>query len=391
MFRNKNLVVISLIAVVNALGYGIIIPILYSYSRSFGLTDFQNGLLFSTFSIFQFISTPIIGRLSDKYGRRPLLIISLIGTVISFVLMAIAKNPFWLFASRIIDGATAGNISVASAVISDTTKPKERARGFGMIGAAFGFGFVFGPAISGLTYGVHHTLPFLIAAVIAFASLVLTVVFLPETNKFSEEVLDKKFLDLKLLVKSLFDKKVGVTLFVSLLYSFAFAVLIFAFQPYGIKVLNMDIAVLSGVFTAIGIVGVVSQAFIIPFVSKRLGDKNALTVSLLGSGLMFLAMALAKVELIYIILTVGMAFFNSFVAPLIQTLLSKEMDEASQGSILGLNAAYVGLGSIFGPIAGGAVATFNLTMPFVLIVGVVAICYLLSLRIKVTAHPEHAF
>jgi MFS family permease len=391
MFRNKNLVVISFIAVVNALGYGIIIPILYSYSRSFGLTDFQNGLLFSTFSIFQFISTPIIGRLSDKYGRRPLLIISLIGTVISFVLMAIAKNPFWLFASRIIDGATAGNISVASAVISDTTKPKERARGFGMIGAAFGFGFVFGPAISGLTYDVHPALPFLIAAVIAFASLVLTVVFLPETNKFSEEVLDKKFLDLKLLVKSLFDKKVGVTLFVSLLYSFAFAVLIFAFQPYGIKVLNMDIAVLSGVFTAIGIVGVVSQAFIIPFVSKRLGDKNALTVSLLGSGLMFLAMALAKVELIYIILTVGMAFFNSFVAPLIQTLLSKEMDEASQGSILGLNAAYVGLGSIFGPIAGGAVATFNLTMPFVLIVGVVAICYLLSLRIKVTAHPEHAF
>ena len=105
---NRNLVVIGMVAVVNALGYGIIFPILYSYTQRFGLSDFGNGLLFASFSICQFISTPIIGRLSDKYGRKPLLLISLAGTVLSFGLMAIANSVVWLFIARMLDGITAG-------------------------------------------------------------------------------------------------------------------------------------------------------------------------------------------------------------------------------------------------------------------------------------------
>src|SRR5438034_3468218 len=117
---NKSLFVIAVIAVVNALGYGIIIPILYSYSHKFGLSDFQNGLLFATFSLCQFISTPVIGRLSDKYGRKPLLILSISGTALSFLLMAFAPSAIFLFIARALDGITAGNIPVASAVITDT-------------------------------------------------------------------------------------------------------------------------------------------------------------------------------------------------------------------------------------------------------------------------------
>src|SRR3989338_9776549 len=109
LMQNRNLLIIALIAVVNALGYGIIIPVLYTYSLKYGLTDFQNGLLFSVFSICQFLATPIIGRLSDKYGRRPLLLISLLGTCLSFVMMAVAKNLWWLFLARGLDGLTAGN------------------------------------------------------------------------------------------------------------------------------------------------------------------------------------------------------------------------------------------------------------------------------------------
>src|SRR3990167_7913986 len=151
--QNRNILIIALIAIVNALGYGIIIPILYAYSLKYGLTDFQNGLLFSTFSLSQFISTPIIGRLSDKFGRRPLLIISISGTALSFFMMAFAPNALFLFLARALDGITAGNIPVASAVISDTTTSKDRAKGFGVIGASFGFGLIFGPAISALTVG----------------------------------------------------------------------------------------------------------------------------------------------------------------------------------------------------------------------------------------------
>lgn len=181
--QNRNLAIIALVAVVNALGYGIIIPILYSYSMKFGLTDFQNGLLFATFSLFQFLSTPIIGRLSDKYGRRPLLIMSIAGTAVSFVMLAFAPNILFLFLARSLDGITAGNIPVASAVITDTTEPKDRAKGFGIIGASFGFGFIFGPIISALTVGINPAYPFLIAAAVSVVAVIITALFLPETNK----------------------------------------------------------------------------------------------------------------------------------------------------------------------------------------------------------------
>src|SRR3989344_5698530 len=144
MHKNRNFLIIAFIALVNALGYGIIIPILYSYSLKFGLNDFQNGLLFSLFSICQFASTPLIGRMSDKFGRKPLLLISIGGTAVSFFMAAFAPSALFLFLARALDGITAGNIPVVAAVISDTTEPKDRARGFGIIGASFGFVFIFG-------------------------------------------------------------------------------------------------------------------------------------------------------------------------------------------------------------------------------------------------------
>src|SRR5438046_1869594 len=159
--NNRNVLIIALIAVVNMLGYGIIIPILYSYSKKFGLSDFDNGLLFASFSICQFISTPIIGRLSDKYGRRPMLLVSIIGTAGSFFLMAFAPNAWFLLLARALDGLTAGNIPVAFAVISDSTEPQDRAKAFGLIGSAFSFGFVFGLAIAALTVGFGQAITFI--------------------------------------------------------------------------------------------------------------------------------------------------------------------------------------------------------------------------------------
>src|SRR5260221_6838091 len=156
---NKNILIIALIAMVNMLGYGIVFPILYAYSKKFGLSDFQNGLLFAIYSICQFISTPIIGRLSDKYGRRPMLLISIIGTAVSFFVMAFAPSAIFLFLARALDGLTAGNIPVIFAVISDSTKPEERAKAFGFIGSAFSFGFIFGPAIAAMTLGYGSAVP----------------------------------------------------------------------------------------------------------------------------------------------------------------------------------------------------------------------------------------
>lgn len=365
MFKNnRNLFIISLIAVVNALGYGIIIPILYSYSRKFGLTDLQNGLLFSLFSLCQFLSTPVIGRLSDKFGRKPLLVISLMGTVVSFIMMAFAPSALFLFIARAIDGLTAGNFPVAMAVISDTTEIKDRAKGFGIIGAAFGFGFVAGPAISALTVGINQSLPFIIAAAITLVSVILTAVLLPETNKHIGETKHSKLFDFPKLAKAITDKDVGNTLLVSLLFSLAFGLLIFAYQPFGVKILNLNATQIAVTFTAFGIVGFLAQAVIIPQVSKRVQEKkilvNALVIAVIG----FFAIFIAKSYLFFIVASVLVSLSNAFVQPIIQSLLSKETDEKSQGEMLGVNASYMSIGTIFGPIIGGALATLSIPVPF---------------------------
>src|SRR5258707_11681463 len=223
MGKNRNLLIIALIALVNMLGYGIVIPILYAYSKKFGLSDFQNGLLFALFSICQFIATPIIGRLSDKYGRRPMLLLSIVGTAASFFMMAFAPSAIFLFLARALDGLTAGNIPVAFAVISDSTKPEQRAKAFGLIGSAFSFGFVFGPAVSALTVGFGKGVPFLIAGAITVIAAILTALYLPETNKHMGEVKQGKLFDFKHLWHTLFDPNVGLTFIISFVYFLAFS------------------------------------------------------------------------------------------------------------------------------------------------------------------------
>ncbi len=365
MFKNnKNLLVISAIAVVNALGYGIIIPILYSYTQKFGLTDFQNGMLFALFSLCQFISTPIIGRLSDKFGRKPLLLISLAGTAISFVMMAFAPSALFLFIARALDGITAGNIPVASAVISDTTEPKDRARGFGIIGASFGFGFIFGPAVSSLTVGLGVAVPFLIAAFVTVVAIILTAVLLKETNKHMGEQKHGKLFDLGKLVRALFDKQIGSTLLITLIYSLAFGLFIFAYQPVSVKVLHLTPTQISFNFTLFGIMGFITQMFLIPKISKRWNEIHILIVNLGILAITFSLMGLSRTLVVFAGISLLHSTANSFVNPVLQSLLSKEVDAKSQGEILGVSSSYMSVGMIIGPIIGGVLATVFTTLPF---------------------------
>lgn len=336
--NNKNLWIIALIALVNALGYGIIIPILYTYSQKFGLSDFQNGLLFSLFSICQFISTPFIGRLSDKYGRRPLLIISLAGTAVSFFMAAFAPSAIFLYLARALDGITAGNIPVASAVIADTTRLQDRAKGYGIIGASFGFGFVFGPAISALTVGYWASLPFIIAGVISTIAVCLTAFLLPETNKHIGHIHKGKIFDLGRLVRAIGDPKVGTTLLITLFYGLSFGMFIFAFQPFSVKVLQLSANQISLIFTVVGIVGLITQLFLLGKITKKFGLKRAFSLALFFLSASFMAIFFTRSLSLFIITTVVLALSNSSVNPMIQTILSRETDERSQGAILGLHA-----------------------------------------------------
>lgn len=379
---NRNLLIIALIALVNMLGYGIVIPILYAYSLRFGLSDFQNGLLFAMFSICQFISTPIIGRLSDKYGRRPLLLISIIGTAASFFTMAFAPNVLFLFVARALDGLTAGNIPVAFAVISDSTKPEERAKAFGLIGSAFSFGFVFGPAISALTINFGHAVPFIIAGIITIIAAILTALYLPETNKHMGEVKDGKLFDFPRLFKTLLDPNVGATFIISLLFFLAFAcALIYGFQPFTLKILHVSPAQNAILFTVFGIVGLITQNLLVHPFTQKLGTKKAFSTGILLTSFSLLLMFFSHSLPLFVTASIVLGVFNSIVQTLIPAILSQETDAKSQGSIMGLNSSYQSIGMIFGPILGGMVATIAIPWTFFVGFVLILVCYFFSFRV----------
>ncbi|OGG12691.1 hypothetical protein A3D77_04210 [Candidatus Gottesmanbacteria bacterium RIFCSPHIGHO2_02_FULL_39_11] len=379
---NKNVLIIALIAVVNMLGYGIIIPILYAYSKKFGLSDFQNGLLFASFSICQFISTPIIGRLSDKYGRRPMLLLSIIGTAASFFTMAIAPSAIFLFIARALDGLTAGNIPVAFAVISDSTKPEERPKAFGIIGASFSFGFIFGPAISALTLGFGENIPFIIAGVIALIAALVTFFYLPETNRHMGEVKHGKLFDFTRLWKTLFDPNVGFTFIISLVFFMAFScAILYRFQPFTLKILNITPSQNSLLFTMFGIIGLISQTFLVQRFTKSLGMKKSFSLSLLFTSLSFVIMFFSRSLFVFVAASILLGIVNSVVQTLIPTLLSQEADAKSQGTIMGLNTSYQSIGMIIGPILGGVIATITIPLPFLVGSVLVLLCFFLSFNV----------
>jgi MFS transporter, DHA1 family, tetracycline resistance protein len=177
----RPLLIIFLTIFVNLVGFGIIIPLLPFYAETFGASPFVIGLLFAVFSLCQLVAAPLLGDLSDRRGRRPVLVFSLAGTAVSFVMLALAHSLWMLFAARIVDGLSGGNISTARAYVADITEPKDRARAYGLIGAAFGLGFIVGPALSGILAGISYTAPIWAAAGITLAATVMAWLWLPET------------------------------------------------------------------------------------------------------------------------------------------------------------------------------------------------------------------
>ena len=177
--RRSPLLPIFLIVFVDILGFTMIIPLLPFYAQSMGASDFVVGLLLSSYALCQLVAGPVLGKLSDRYGRKPLLIISQIGTLAGFILLALSKTLWLVFLARIIDGITAGNLSLAQAYISDVTLPEKRAQSFGIIGIAFGVGFTIGPGISGELARMGYIAPILAACALSFTSILCTTFLLP--------------------------------------------------------------------------------------------------------------------------------------------------------------------------------------------------------------------
>src|SRR5882724_668066 len=226
----RPLLIIFLTIFVNLVGFGIIIPLLPFYAETFGASPLTIGLLFAVFSLCQLAAAPALGDLSDRYGRRPVLIFSLAGTVVSFVMLALAHSIAMLFAARIVDGLSGGNISTARAYVADITEPKDRARAYGLIGAAFGLGFIIGPALSGVLAQVSITAPIWAAAGITLVATLMAWFWLPETVHRAHAGTGMPFRNVAAMMRRPGLRRV---LAIDFIYWFAFAIFQTTFALFG--------------------------------------------------------------------------------------------------------------------------------------------------------------
>lgn len=354
---SRTLWITLFVAFANGLSFTILIPILYPYGRQFGLSNFETSLLFASYAAAQFFATPVIGKLSDRFGRKPLLIISLAGTVVANLLAGLAPYATILFLARFLDGITGGNISVTQAIVSDITTPAERAKAFSWFAAVtFGLGFVLGPAVSLLAQQISLGAGFLVSSVIALIALILTIVALPETLPTKTAQAEPIWaLGLGNLITGLAWPKLGILFVINFLIGTTFTIFTFAFQPYFLHILGQDNKSLTLQFMLFGMVAIAMQAKGIPWLTRHLSLTRILFLGLLARSLAFVLMPLLPNIFYFIGLSVVFSIFNAVVQPMITTLISLNAKPEEQGTALGLNASYLNVSNAFGPIIAGTI------------------------------------
>lgn len=351
----SSLMILMIVMVVNALSYGTIIPLLYPYASRFGIDPVGLSMLFASFSLAQFIATPIIGRLSDKYGRKPLLLLCLFGTSLSLALFAGARSVTMLFVARILDGITGGNNSVAQAIIADTTTGPERAKAYGMLGAAFGFGFLFGPALGGVLSQISITAPFWFSALVAFLGSVAGVFLLPETLvKKDRQPSSQPLFPFKSMATAMFTPLTGIVFMITLLTAIGHNAWVIGFQSFTVDQLKMSARDIGLVFTFAGAVNIAMQAVGIRMLLKIFkSEKLALTSSLVVTTLLLIVIAFAETPLLFSTITIVYVLFLSPQMPMVAAILSNRTEGEDQGGVMGLNQAYLSMGQIIGPLIAG--------------------------------------
>jgi multidrug resistance protein len=351
---NRSFWIIAVINFINALSFTILIPTIYEYGREFNLSDIETSFLFAIFSIAQFFATPVLGKLSDRFGRKPLLIISLAGTVIGNLLAGTAPNAMVLFFARFLDGVTGGNVSVAQAVISDITTPENRAKGFGIFGASFGLGFIIGPVLSLVAQQRSLGTSFLLAAAVATIALIITTFFLPETLDYKRNPNHNIFdLGLRDLVQGFTFPRLGILFIINFCVGTTFTLFTFAFQPYYLKVLHQNTKSLTLLFLAIGIAGVLVQLQGVRLATRYMSLVKILFVGIFFRSLSFVLMPVIPDIHYFLVVSIIFALSNSLVQPMISTLISLNTSPEEQGKMAGLNASYLSASNAVGPVIAG--------------------------------------
>ncbi|MGA3203178.1 MAG: MFS transporter [Bryobacteraceae bacterium] len=380
--RPSPLLAIFLIVAVDVLGLTIMIPLLPFYAEKLGASPFQVGWLIGAYAACQLVSGPLLGRLSDSTGRKPLLLVSQVGTFIGFIITAFAPSLFVLFIARMIDGATAGNLSLAQAYISDITKPEERAKSFGVIGIAFGIGFLIGPAVSGILAKSSYQYPVFAAAGLSALSILATATLLPKAEPAGRDPGRR----LSLIawgeyVKYFHQPRLATRLWQFLCFIFAFSMFTSGFPLFAERRLTWHGTPFGPeqtgfVYAWAGFLGILTQGPALGLLVKKLGEATLNRIGfacyVVGYALLGLAHSIPT-----LVLAATVAAFGQLIRPALTSLITKAAPKAEVGSVLGLQQSLTSVAQIGGPpfagflIQHGALTTWGLAAAAITALGLV--------------------
>jgi multidrug resistance protein len=380
------LVIIFLTVFIDLLGFGIIIPLLPFYAESYGANAFTVGMLGTSYSLMQFLFAPVWGRLSDRIGRRPIILIGLVGSCASYLALALANSLALIFAARLIGGTAGANIPTAQAYIADVTTPENRARGMGMVGAAFGLGFIFGPALGGVLTHLGSTAPMWCASVLCFSNFVAAWFLLPESRhgRVHAQILGRW----DIFRRTFSRPKLLLLLLLFFILSMAFSGFEATFALFSERRFGFSSANIGYVFALIGIILAIVQGVLVGRVVGMVGEQRLIpaAVACIAIGLALVPMSGSVPALLgaCAVLAVGMGFNN----PALTSMVSRLSDPNDQGGILGLAQSLASLGRIVGPAWGGFLFDrFGMTVPYLSAASIMSIAFIVSL--VSLSRPDH--
>lgn len=365
---------IFLIVFVDLLGFGIMIPMLPFFARSLGATPTEIGALMFVYSFMQIFLSPVWGSLSDRFGRRPILLLTILGQCGAFLWAGLSASYLSLLLSRAVAGIFAGNISTASAYMADVTPPEDRAKGMGLIGAAIGLGFIFGPAIGGLLIPHGHHWPSLVAWAISFSNLILALFLLKESRASVEERAKNRrrfrMADFKFVIES---PRFFYPMLISFLATFAFVQMEITFGLFVTDRLKFEERDAAFMFAFMGLASALIQGLVLGPLTKRFREEQLIRFGLLAA---FIALALLSVSrdrgllmTSLVILAVGYSLMN----PCLSALVSKQATAENQGSVLGIFQSFASAARVLAPLGAGILYGYRVELPFWMGAGVIAL------------------
>jgi MFS transporter, DHA1 family, tetracycline resistance protein len=386
------LAIIFITIFIDLLGFGLVLPALPFYAETYGATPLMVGLLTMTYSLMQLLFSPMWGRISDRVGRRPIILIGLAGACGAFLVFGLAKSLLWLFIARTLAGIlSSASLPTSQAFIADSTTPENRAKGMGLIGAAFGLGFIFGPALGGLLTktALGYALPALVASGLAGANFIWAYFRLPESLHHSKRTHSRSYLSPTLLKETFGNHRIAFLLTIHTLHVFAFANMESTLALFGEHQVGMSAFGMGGLLAEVGIITVIIQGLFIGKLTKRFGE-----VSLTITGVFFMALGLllnTQVTTIagFIAVVPFYAFGSALTNPTLGSMISRSSSDTKQGGTMGVAHGLSAAARVLGPICGTWLfQTLSPEAPYYVASSVLAVVWIITLlKLRRTMQP----